>query len=262
MLGIGPPRVHAGRVFGDGPLDTPGPSPTIAEPGLALAIEMSNPGAEGPGGAGVALGEVGADGAVRPIDAERLAPSSARDDGLVAAIDRLTIRAGREPAELRRVAVSVGPGGYTALRVSVAAAKAISLATGARCVAVPTPAALVEAAAGDLGGASSVAVLLAWKRGACWRHAFERAGASWRAAGTPGVVGLDAAGAGVEAVIAEPRLEASLGGGGAAVVAPRFDAGAVLRVGGLLATIGAAALAPVYAREPEAVRLHERRGRA
>ncbi len=47
-------------------------------------------------------------------------------------------QAGVRPADLQAVAVALGPGSFTGLRVALAAAKGIALATGARLIGVPT----------------------------------------------------------------------------------------------------------------------------
>ena len=115
-----------------------------AAPGsLILAIETSNPSAmagcaESDACRGVALGRVSATGAVEPLGVERLNEPTRRDDDLMCAVDRLFRAYGCGAADLKdgRIAVSVGPGGYTSLRMACAAAKMISMASGAGCVAV------------------------------------------------------------------------------------------------------------------------------
>lgn len=106
---------------------------------LILAIETSNPSAAvSKPGAGVALGEVRTDGGVRPIAVEWLRESARHDDDLMPAIDRLVRGAGRGPRDIARIAVSVGPGGYTGLRIAVATGNLMGLALGAQTVAVPS----------------------------------------------------------------------------------------------------------------------------
>jgi tRNA A37 threonylcarbamoyladenosine modification protein TsaB len=116
-----------------------------------LAIEISNPSSgprgEGPGlyrGPGVALGRLQprADQAnpaeMQHLGTELLRDPSRHDDDLMPAIDRLFVRLGARPAELGAVAVSIGPGGYTSLRIAVATAKMLAEATGATTIAVPS----------------------------------------------------------------------------------------------------------------------------
>ncbi|MFZ4576265.1 MAG: hypothetical protein ACOYN0_17915, partial [Phycisphaerales bacterium] len=96
---------------------------------LTLAIETSNPSAWGPESRfrpGVALRWTDGRG-----EREAVAIDAPHYDDLAGAIARLVERAGIQPRELRRVAVSIGPGGYTATRLGVATARMIAEATGA-----------------------------------------------------------------------------------------------------------------------------------
>lgn len=52
-------------------------------------------------------------------------------EALLPLIDRIMEEAGLSPAALDQVAVTVGPGGFTGIRVGLAAARGIALATGA-----------------------------------------------------------------------------------------------------------------------------------
>jgi tRNA threonylcarbamoyladenosine biosynthesis protein TsaB len=115
---------------------------------LILAIECSNPSAattQHGRAASVVLGHrVGAPCHMASFAGEDIASSAGpsgrggHDDDLLPAIDRAFRAAGRSPDDLAAVAVSLGPGGYTSLRIAVAAAKMIALATGAKLVGVPT----------------------------------------------------------------------------------------------------------------------------
>ncbi|MFM7737165.1 MAG: tRNA (adenosine(37)-N6)-threonylcarbamoyltransferase complex dimerization subunit type 1 TsaB [Alphaproteobacteria bacterium] len=61
-------------------------------------------------------------------------------------LDEALASAGRDLAEVEVVAVSIGPGSFTGLRVALATAKGLVLGTSVRLVGVPTLAALAEAA--------------------------------------------------------------------------------------------------------------------
>jgi tRNA A37 threonylcarbamoyladenosine modification protein TsaB len=116
---------------------------------IVLAIETSNPSAwetthrTGPG---VALGRwcpnlrTNSDTtpSVEILAHESIDPRLVHEDRLMAAVERACARAHVRPRELGRIAVSVGPGGYTTVRLAVTVAKMIAEVTGARCVAVPT----------------------------------------------------------------------------------------------------------------------------
>lgn len=57
---------------------------------------------------------------------------------LVPELRNVAMTAGWKPADIQLVALSIGPGSYTGLRIGVACAKTIAFATGAQVVAVPT----------------------------------------------------------------------------------------------------------------------------
>ena len=213
---------------------------------LTLAIETSNPSGHG---AGVALVQEG-----RAVDAEPLRSGQRHDDALMPAIDRMCARAGVRPTKIGRVAVSIGPGGYTALRIACATAKVICAVTGAQCAAVPTAAALRM----SVDSEGDVVIALAYKRADCWAHHYR--------AGDPvsgGQAGLETfealtgmLGAGVT-LIAEQALVDLLADHtdlhDVRVMAPRYDALAVERAAAHFKTIPPEQLVPLYGREPEAV---------
>lgn len=76
--------------------------------------------------------------------------------------------AGASLADVRRIAVGVGPGTFTGLRIGVATARALGQATRAELVAVSTLAALAEAAATD----RPVLAVLDARRGEAFAAAF------------------------------------------------------------------------------------------
>lgn len=258
---------------------------------LALAIESSNPsaiGAAGAPGPGVAVGLVRPGGGPAAM-AELLAVEPLRHagrhaDDQLACITRAMARAGRSPRELGLVAVSVGPGGFTALRIAVATAKMLALAAGPDCgvAAVATAHALALAHArasrspGRGGsGRPRVAVALAGKADSVHLTVCDAAGdpptdgGPWVIEARSGVAGPDAAAelaAGGRAVplIADEHLPpawrsafagAVPSGGGPGVIAPIYDPAAVLLLGAATAPISVRQLSPLYGREPEAVTL-------
>ena len=62
---------------------------------------------------------------------EALAARRVHDVDLIAAVDRLFARLGLEPSDLGVVGVSVGPGGFTGLRIAVSTAKMFAESLGA-----------------------------------------------------------------------------------------------------------------------------------
>jgi tRNA threonylcarbamoyl adenosine modification protein YeaZ len=218
---------------------------------LYLGIETSNPSAwsaESPARPGVAAARAGG-AALEVLGSEPIALRPNEDD-LVPAIDRLFGRLGLSPRALTHVAVSVGPGGYTAVRVAVAAAKMIAEATGAQCLPVPT--ALVVAR--RIEHAGPFAVGLASKGESVFVTLFD----GGRAAG-PGrlmtVADLDRLGAGLLVVDrflpeAMRRRAAELG---IEVRPPVFDPVACIEAALEISPVDPADLLPLYPREPEAV---------
>jgi tRNA threonylcarbamoyladenosine biosynthesis protein TsaB len=90
---------------------------------------------------------------------------------LVPLVDGMLAAHAHRPADLSHVAVSIGPGSFTGLRVGVTFAKTLAFATGAKIVAVPT----VDAIAANLPADSTQAiVVLDAKRGHIFTARFSR----------------------------------------------------------------------------------------
>lgn len=238
---------------------------------FALAIESSNPssadGIDG-NGPGVALGEVvhraGAWSIAGTIAIESLRRQSGREDDLMPAIDRICKQEGTTADRIGLVAVSVGPGGFTALRVAVTIGNAIAFATGAACVAIPS--ALVVACRVACSG--RFAVLLASKGETSFATVFSPGWGSERAESVTCPQGTlvraaDIAGLDVELLVSDKFLPAAIREAaeraGVRVVAPHFDPAACLELGCRLPVAAPGSLSPLYAREPEAVTLWKAR---
>jgi len=90
---------------------------------------------------------------------------------LLPAVDRLLKQAGLAAKDLGAVAVSVGPGSFTGLRVGLATAKGLALGTGAMLVGVPTLEVLAEGyAVPDV----TICALLDARRGEVFMALFRR----------------------------------------------------------------------------------------
>lgn len=222
---------------------------------LILAIETSNPSSPEPGsgaGPGVALGRAGGEllGA-EPVE------GGAHDDALTPAIARLFERAGARPAEIGLVAVSVGPGGYTALRIAVTTAKFIAEACGALCV--PVPSAAVAAAACPRG--LPFAVALASKDGTCFAQPFgpegEPAGEG-RLIDAAGVEGLGVSRLAADRFLPGPVRSRALELG-LELLPLQLSAQAVLGLVSRYSAVNPDEIHPQYPREPEAVVMWRRR---
>jgi len=221
---------------------------------------------------GVALVEGESEGAWAALGSERLRSERPFDDDLMPAIDRLCGRVGVGPGEIGRVAVSVGPGGFTGLRIACAVAKSLCEATGARLVGVPAAAGLIRGVELRVWERGAVIVALAWKRSDVWRVVYCKPenGKNHEGRG----VGAECVGAGggaltlleslfdirrpVAAVVMEEALEARLRYLGlipkaVVVLRPVWDAVAVGVASLGMAEVDPVALTPIYPREPEAV---------
>src|SRR5260370_26519073 len=102
--------------------------PHLCDPSaqILLAIETAGSGCS----AVVARGDLvlaGESRALRHGHAEALLPM----------IERVMAAAGLRPSQLDAVAATIGPGGFTGIRVGLAAARGIALAVGARLVGGP-----------------------------------------------------------------------------------------------------------------------------
>ena len=94
---------------------------------------------------------------------------------LLPTVDRVLRKAGVAPGDLDAVAVSVGPGSFTGLRVGLATAKGLALGAGARLVGVPTLEALAEGYAPADG---TICTLLDAYRGEVYMAVFRRNGSA------------------------------------------------------------------------------------
>lgn len=222
---------------------------------VMLAIEASQR------GGGVAL---------RPPDggaqAELFVETKRHDDDLLPAIDRLFKRANLSPSDLNAVAVSIGPGGFTGLRIATATAKALAETTGCAIVAVPSALVAAEACA-ERG---PILVLLASKRDNAWCTPCARdADGYWTIEGTAGLCDAPSlALAGISRVLADEHLPRSMRSvideAGVLIESPMFTPSDLLLVGERLLARGEAVdpleLLPLYPREPEAVKVWRERG--
>mgnify|MGYP002777631823 CR=1 FL=1 len=259
----------------------------------ALAIETSNPSAATGDASdpsvrlapGVAVAPLIGDGHIGEISVEVLRQDANAGDDLLPAIDRAAAARGFEPGALSLVAVSIGPGGFTSLRVAVTVGTMLAKATGAALRGVPS--ALVVALSGSNAvrrcpgrvgialaskGASTHLTIIEPRGQEAGRDAVAHDAQSLAALGPQArlVEAVDLAELALHTLVADrflplPVREAAQALG-CVVVEPRLDPGACLR----LALASAASpvargadlpLRPIYAREPEAVtKWRERHG--
>jgi tRNA threonylcarbamoyl adenosine modification protein YeaZ len=207
--------------------------------------------------------------AVRDADGvtrvELMSSASRFDEELLPAIERLYERAGLAPQQTEAVGVSIGPGGFTGLRIAVSTAKMLAEGVGAKIVAVPS--ALVAAEAHE--GPGPILVALASKDETAWVTRVARgADDAWAIDGDGALA--DAAGlnlAGIEAVLADRYLPQAIcdrcAEAHVPVVDPAFSPRACLAAAArrleASATTDPLVLAPLYPRPPAAVSIWELR---
>ena len=222
--------------------------------GVRLAIETS----QRTGSVAIALGE-------GREDHEMLRATERHEDDLMPAIDRLFQRNRLSQRDLEAVGVSIGPGGFTGLRIAVSTAKMLAESLGAKIAAVPS--ALV--AAEFIQDQSPILVCLASKRDSTWATRVERSrGECWHIAGTPRLVSTETVPLHeVAFVIADEFLPSTMRdrivSAGFVIKEPLFDARACLAITQRMIDAGdttdSLLLQPIYGREPEAVRLWEKK---
>jgi len=246
---------------------------------LTLAIEASNP-ASHPGVDGfAALGLCRRTSALmwelRVLATQAFAR---RGEGglprsLIEAVDAAVRAAGKEPGAIDRVAVSVGPGGFTSIRTSVATATTLARALGAKAVPVPTAEVVARSIEWQGPGAPRrVAIALASKRDSAWVALVEPPVRVehppywlWPApleGRTMTAEELARAGA-IDAIVADEHLpepfRARAHEQGVRIERPVFSAVACFEASLAREPVEPAALQPLYPRRPEAVTLWEQR---
>lgn len=239
---------------------------------ITLAIETSNPSAAGTPGVCVGiLDEPGASSLIGGMGVRVLANvavtqdarTQRNEDRLMLAVDEAMRVAGLTPRQIKRIAVSLGPGGFTSVRLAVTTAKCIAEVTGAACIGVAT-ASVAAMRFGGVGGCRRFAVALASKGSDAYVQAFDAGdGESLpRALTVGGVVDADGLARLVEAqgiasVLADgflpEAMRARAAGLGVEMVPLELDPVACLAASRGIVAVDPVALLPIYPREPEAV---------
>ena len=195
--------------------------------------------------------------------------------GLVSEVEE---EAGLRALECDRLGVTIGPGTFTGLRVGLAAARGLALATGLPLVGITTLQAIAANADSEKGrqmdpqkdsGEGRILALLDARRGEVYGQLFE-AGEALKPVTPPQVLTLEAAEALTREALAgtsEAAHQVSLIGTGAALVAARIgtaaldlisdagfqpDAAEVARLAARIADPAAAPPDPLYLRAPDA----------
>ncbi len=119
----------------------------------------------------------------------QLDPQQRSAQSLAPAIRSLLEQVGWQPCEIRLLAVTVGPGSFTGLRVGVATAKVFAYAAGAEVLGIGTLEAIAAAAPDEV---PAVSVAVDAQRGDVVAQRFQRGAAGWlEAVGDPALVPLE-----------------------------------------------------------------------
>ena len=130
-------------------------------------------------------GSIAAADGPRLIAAQALDPEQRSARSLAPGIRRLLTTIGWKMTDIELVAVTVGPGSFTGLRVGVATAKTLAYALSARCVGVST----LEVIAAQCGSdASRLSVAMDAQRGQVFAARFEHIEGGWQMIDRPSVL--------------------------------------------------------------------------
>jgi tRNA threonylcarbamoyladenosine biosynthesis protein TsaB len=175
---------------------------------------------------------------------------------LLPMIEDVLARAGTRYADLDLIAVTVGPGTFAGLRIGVAAARGLGVATGVPVAGVTSLEALAQGALPRAGAGQPLVAAIDGRRGQLYVQAF-RAGPALEPLGAPAAVDLDDLAAWL------PAGPGVVAGSGAAIAAAAAPGLAVLDGAAVIDAACVAALAasrplpsapprPLYLRAPDA----------
>jgi tRNA threonylcarbamoyladenosine biosynthesis protein TsaB len=138
------------------------------------------------------------------LSAERVETRHSQAEALMPMVDAAMRKAGLPPAALDLVAATVGPGSFTGIRVGLAAARGIALATGAQLVGVSSfEAVAASLAQADCGDVQFLLIALESRREDLYVQLFAL---PWNPVGPPASMMPAALGEAVNAAIGEAPL--------------------------------------------------------
>ncbi len=210
---------------------------------------------------GVALSDAGGD-----VHVEMLRESQRHDDDLMPAIDRLLTKTGYQPGDLEAVGLSIGPGGFTGLRIAITTAKMLAETLDVTLIAVPS--ALVVAESHTPTHSGPILVALASKGETCWLTRAGMNSGRWEIQGEPGLVDahrLDLTD--ITVLLGDRHVPEAIRKKceefSVPIIEPQFDPAGCLKVSLYRLASGdladPLALLPMYPRPPEAVTLWKKR---
>lgn len=157
---------------------------------------------------------------------------------LVPMIAEVMREAGWRWSEVELLAVTLGPGTFTGIRVGLAAARGLALATGRPCLGVSTQ----EAMAAAVGPGRALLCVVAGRHGTLYAQPFAASGAPLGPARATRAADLDALRPDAAALVEDPEL----------VDSPAVAEAALRRLRAGEAPVPGTALRPLYLRDADA----------
>ncbi len=200
-------------------------------------------------------GEVGVSNVDGKVFIQNIQANTRDSDDVLPAIDGLMKKANLKPKELTLIALSIGPGGFTSMRIAITIAKHVSFITGTPIVAVPS----AISAAASQKDYSSLFAIEAVKANSFWLSKLTLTKGHWRCdAKLTTTEDVQKISFTQQGILCSPE-HAELANEFNLPILPYTPCATSLMVvsGERLnrgETTSAAALTPLYPREPEAVR--------
>ncbi|MGI9013257.1 MAG: tRNA (adenosine(37)-N6)-threonylcarbamoyltransferase complex dimerization subunit type 1 TsaB [Phycisphaerales bacterium] len=193
------------------------------------------------------------------------------DNALMPTVDELMHALNAQPRDLKAVAISVGPGSFSGIRIGIATAMMLCESLEIPAIAIPSAMVAAQATIGEGRNVNQAAVVLACKGETAWMtHVFrDESSGRWTIRGNAGLMAATAlAETDVATVLADEHLPADYRkwctSHEVPIIPMTFDAAACATLAGFEWQDGTviadpAQLHPLYPRGPEAVALFEKR---
>ena len=200
-------------------------------------------------------GEVGVSTADGDVLIECIQSGSRDTDDVLPAIDGLIKKANLRPKELSLIALSIGPSGFTTMRIATTIAKHVSFITSSPIVAVPSAVSAAEA----MIEYESLLAIEAVKGDSFWLSTLTRKSGVWQCEAELSTIdSVQHASFTQQGILCDAQHGETASAFHLPILPYTPNAAALMRASKLFydvgTTINARALAPIYPREPEAVR--------
>ena len=200
-------------------------------------------------------GEVGVSTEHNELLIEHIQSGSRETDDVLPTIDKLMKEANLKPKDLSLIALSIGPSGFTTMRIATTIAKHVSFITSAPIVAVPSAVSAAEA----VSEFETLLAIEAVKGDSFWLSTLTRTNGVWQCEAELSTIdSVQNASFTQQGILCDAQFGEIASAFHLPVLPYTPNATALMRASKLLydvgTTIDARALAPLYPREPDAVR--------